>query len=558
LKQFSDYGISIPAGSHGEIKALCPQCSGQRKKSGVKVLNVNVDEGVWHCWHCDWSGSLKQGIWKPAQIRITYKRPAIVEHKIKPAWREWLNKRGISDTVIAENCISTQRIYMPQIEGEADTICFPFYRNGEIINAKYRDLDKNFRMSAGSERILYGLDHIDDKALIWVEGEMDKLSVYQAGFRSCVSVPDGAPAVSAKNYSSKFDYLESAQDRLNKVERHIIAVDADEPGQKLKNELVRRLGIGKAYIATWPEGCKDANDTLREYGADAVAQAIQMAKPAPVEGVFYVQDILDEMVELYDNGEVGGLPLGWDNMRELFSIRLGDFTVFTGIPSHGKSEFLDMVIIQMARLHGLRFALCSPENQPIKLHLKKLAEKWAGKPFFKDFACNYRMSQIEMLRACDELQEHISFIMPEEPTIDCILERAKIEVFRRGINGLIIDPWNELEHSRPTAMSETEYIGECLRKMRKFAREHNIHLFIVAHPTKMRKNEAGQYDIPTPYDISGSANWRNKADNCIAIYRNADSVDVYVQKVRVKEVGRVGKARFTYDIPTGRYFEVNQ
>jgi twinkle protein len=556
MKSFGDYGITIPLGATGEIKTTCPQCSSQRKKKNYPCLNVNVTDGVWHCWHCDWSGSLKQGIWKPAQIKIEYRRPAIIEHKIKPAWREWLNKRGIGDTVIAENCISTQRVYMPQIEGEVDAICYPFYKNGEIINAKYRDLNKNFRMAAGAERILYGYDHIDDQALIWVEGEMDKLSVYQAGFRSCVSVPDGAPAVTAKNYSSKFDYLEAAQERLEKVQRHIIAVDADEPGQKLKGELIRRLGIGKAYIVTWPEGCKDANEVLCKYGEDAVAQAIQMAKPAPVEGVFYVQDIADEIEELYDSGEVGGHDLGWLNMRELFSVRLGDFSVFTGIPSHGKSEFLDAVIIQMAKLHGLRFALCSPENQPIRLHLKKLVEKWTGRPFYKDFAGNYRIEREYMRQACNELNEYISFIMPESPTIDCILERARIEVFRRGINGLIIDPWNELEHSRPPALSETEYIGECLRKMRKFARDHNIHLFIVAHPTKMRKNDSGQYDIPTPYDIAGSANWRNKADNCLCIYRNADSVDVYTQKVRVKEVGRVGKATFTYDIPTGRYFEV--
>lgn len=559
MKTFADYGIVIPAGASGEIKIPCPQCSAGRKKQNYPCLNVNVDTKVWHCWHCEWAGGLKEGIFTPANFKIIYSKPEKPkESKLSGEWLHWLAKRGISKETAEQNNLFSTSVYMPQISAESDAIVWPYLQNGEPINCKYRDKDKNFRMYAGAERILYGIDHIENDCLIWVEGEMDKLSLFEAGFKSCVSVPDGAPAPTTKNYSSKFAYLESAQTRLDKVKKHIIAVDADEPGQCLKAELIRRLGVEKCFVVAWPGGFKDANDVLMKEGRDFLSECIRSAKPAPVEGVFTVNDVFDDVIELYTNGEVGGLKAGWENLDPLYSVRDGDFTVVTGIPSHGKSEWLDALLVKLAKQHGRRFAVCSPENQPLKLHVKKLAEKWQGRPFFESFGD--RMNMQELIEACSGLNEHFIFILPEEPTLDCILNRARIEVFRKGINGLIIDPWNELEHSRPPGQSEVEYISDSLRKMRKFARNNGLHLWIVAHPTKLQKkrdekgNMMDEYVVPTPYDIAGAAHWRNKADNCITVYRNTESVDVHIQKVRVKEVGQIGMAKFKYKVSTGEYF----
>ena len=561
MKQFSDYGIEV-AGTTGEVKALCPQCSAKRRKTGVKCLNVNLEKGVWHCWHCDWSGGLSTGVLQQvAQVRRkVYSKPKPAPASVELFWRQWLNKRNIGDNTIDENRLSSCMVYMPQVEKEVSVICFNYYRDGEIVNCKYRDKDKNFRMYAGAERVLYGLNDVQEESLVWVEGEMDKLSVYEAGFVSCVSVPDGAPSVETKNYSSKFEYLESAEAIISGVKKHIIAVDGDKPGEKLKEELIRRLGAEKCRVVRWPEGCKDANEVLTKHGRETLKDLIETAKAAPVEGVFYVDDIEADLLNCYENGEVGGLKAGWNQRFDsLYSVRPGDFTVVTGIPGHGKSEFIDALLINLIKRHHQRYAVCSPENQPLYLHLKKFIEKWTGLPFFEKFGD--RMGKHEVLSACGGLQHHISFILPEQPTLDCILNRASIEVYRRGINGLVIDPWNELEHARPAKMSESEYIGDALRRCRQFARQKNIHLWVIAHPTKLQElrdkngEPTGQYKVPTPYDICGSANWRNKADNCIAVYRKEESVDVHIQKIRVKEVGRVGVATFGYSITTGKYSE---
>lgn len=558
MKQFIDYGITIKPGATGEVKTVCPQCSHNRKKSGYPCLNVNIDKGVWHCWHCEWSGTLTGGVWKqPTKAKPVYSRPTIKTSKISPAWVAWLKKRGIGDQTIADNKIISTSVYMPQVEKEVDAICFPFFKGGETINCKYRDRDKNFRLASGAERILFGLDHIEDDCLIWVEGEIDKLSLYEAGFKSCVSVPDGAPSPDTKNYGSKFDYLSSAGERLLSVKKHIIAVDNDKPGKFLQDELVRRLGIENCFLAHWPEGCKDANEALVSHGRESVRRSIEAARPVPLDGYFSIYDSFDAVVNLYENGSVGGLDTNWNNLNEIYTVRTGDFTVVTGIPSHGKSEWLDALLIQLAKKHGFKAAICSPENQPREMHIKKLAEKWAGHPFFEMY--NDRLTMEELVQTMGELEQFIHLILPETPTIDCILNIARAAVLRDGINGLIIDPWNELEHSRPASMTETEYISDSLRKMRQFARNNNIHLWVVAHPTKMmKKHGSQQYEVPTPYDIAGSANWRNKADNCITVYRNSDSVDVHIQKVRVKEVGRIGTASFKYKLSTGEYLPIGE
>jgi putative DNA primase/helicase len=56
-----DYGIEVPPGASGEIKTTCPQCSHTRRKKRDRCLSVNVDSGVWFCWHCGWRGGLKEG-----------------------------------------------------------------------------------------------------------------------------------------------------------------------------------------------------------------------------------------------------------------------------------------------------------------------------------------------------------------------------------------------------------------------------------------------------------------------------------------------------------------
>lgn len=555
---FAAEGIDV-ARAHGgpEVKAICPKCSHTRKKATQKCLNVNLDTGVWHCWHCEWTGKASDG--RAPAPRVTQDRPkAYVRPKVDAAALTgsalaWFEGRGITPAVLQRNRVTTARIWMPQVEGEVTAIAFPYLRGGEVINCKYRDKDKNFRMATGAERILYGLDDLAATTVI-VEGEMDKLAVEVAGIAACVSVPDGAPAPNTKNIESKFDFLND--ERLQAVERWVIAVDNDAPGQFLQQELVRRFGPEKCLIASWPDGCKDANDVLVNHGPITLRERIEAAEPVPIVGVFGADDFADDFFRMYDEGVPRGLSTGWECVDKNWRVQPGQLLVVTGIPGHGKSEWVDALCSNLAQDHGWHTAVYSPENYPVRLHMMKLAEKYIGKPY--NPGPHERMTKAEAAQAKDWIARSFTWIMPEKPSLDEIMDRARALVFRRGIRCLVIDPWNEVEHARPAGMTEAEYVSESLMRLRRFARKHELLVIVVAHPKLLEKRADGKYPVPTPYDISGGAMWRNKADNCIAVYADPTdehgAIEIHVQKVKFKLFGQVGMVPMRWDRVSGRYY----
>ena len=563
-KTFHDFGIEVRA-SAGEADTTCPQCSSQRKNKRARCLSVNVDKGTWLCHHCGWSGGLQTGQrqleapWR----KPTWRSPPPLKAKPSNAAFDWLAERGISREVAERNGVCATTVWMPQVEDNVGAVAFPYYRGDQLVNVKYRDRQKNFRMEAGAERILYGLNDIDPAQCVIVEGEMDKLSLEMAGFRSVVSVPDGAPSETAKDYGSKFAFLEADADRIGAVREWIIAVDADGPGRRLEDELARRLGREKCRRVRWSADCKDANDVLRSYGAGVLRECIEAAEAFPISGVFEAEDFGDRIRSLFVNGWEKGVATGWEELDEHYTVRPGEFTVVTGIPNSGKSNWLDALLVNLAIQHGWHFSVFSPENQPVEDHMARIIEKWARQPFTD--GPTERMSREQLDKGIQWAGQHFSWILPDDDaewTIDAVLERAKALCFRRGSRGLVIDPWNELEHALPAGESETTYISGALKKIRQFARRHGIHVWVVAHPAKLyRERDTGNYPVPTLYDISGSAHWRNKADNGLCVWRdfaNRDTpVEVHVQKVRFRQVGKIGMARLRYEPATATYRDVS-
>jgi twinkle protein len=481
----------------------------------------------------------------------------------------WFAQRGISEATVRRNKIGSARAWIPGVNAELPCIAFPYFRNGEVVNIKYRALaSKSFAQVKGAEKILYGLDDIADaKTVVIVEGEPDKLALEEAGYRNVVSVPDGAPRAVKEGapdpLDRKFEYLGNCAHRLEPIERFILAVDSDVPGRALEEELARRLGKDRCWRVRWPDGndavCKDANEVLKLHGPQAVRESVENAEPYPIAGLHNVMDYEDETLELYRNGRKRGHSTGWLSLDDYYTVRPGELTVVTGIPNSGKSEFIDALVVNLARRYGWRFAVCSFENPPPE-HIAKLTEKYLGLPFWE--GPQLRMSEAELREAIEWVDDQFYLIRADDdaPTIEWILERARVAAMRYGIRGLVIDPYNEIEHRRPSNMTETEYVSQLLGKVKRVAQAHGVHVWFVAHPAKMPR-ESGSIPPPTLYDISGSANWANKADNGLVVHRDPTKdpnlTELYIRKIRFKQVGQIGAVQFRYDRPTGCYFEMS-
>ena len=279
-----------------------------------------------------------------------------------------------------------------------------------------------------------------------------------------------------------------------------------------------------------------------------------------LDGIFRVSDLMGELQKIRLHGLDTGSPTGWGNLNELYKVKKGMMTIVTGMPTCGKSEFIDALMVNLAQSENWKFAIFSPENYPISLHVIKLMEKFIGKQFKDERYPALAMTETQIANGIEFVSDKFTWMYPdytEKINLDLILEKTEIIMKQSGVDGLVIDPWNELEHDR-NGKSETDYISECLTKLRRFTRKHNIKTWLVAHPQKMTKNKEGKYDVPNPYDISGSAHWRNKADFCLCAHRDnmtIDEVDIYVQKVKFKHLGKPGKAHFRYEWYSGRFEE---
>lgn len=257
----------------------------------------------------------------------------------------------------------------------------------------------------------------------------------------------------------------------------------------------------------------------------------------------------------------GGLPrgslTGWRGLDELYTVGLGQWTVVTGTPGSGKSEWVDALAINLCEQEKWRFAVYSPENYPTETHLVKLIEKRMRKPFGE--GVNQRMTEAEYSAGAFWVMDRFMWLSPDMKTPDELIATALSYNYDGTKFGIVLDPWNTLEHQRG-GMNETDYVSFILTEATKLCRAANAHLWLVVHPAKIQRNKDGTRPVPTPYDISGSAHWYNKADNIITVHRDqveqGQEVEIHVQKVRFKHCGHTGLATLRYDKVTGRYFEM--
>lgn len=469
-------------------------------------------------------------------------------------------ERGLDGELVAKLGLWTEPA--PSAGGK-DALAIPFWRGEEIVNVKYRtglvpggDKGRVWQMKGGiqcfwNENVLRD-DTLRDAPLIITEGEFDAMAAIQSGLLRTVSVPAGAPdqSVPLEHEGPKYDFLKQVKDLLGveKVKEIILAVDGDEKGSYLLHDLALRLGKFRCKFVVFPwankqktHRLKDLNDVLLAYGTEGVRKVIDRAQWMRVDGIYRMSELPPPPPTQSFHCGIDGLDL---------RVRLGDFWVATGIPSHGKTSFVNDLCCRLVSQNKLGVAFASFEQSPQRDHRRNL-RTWYNRKLVM------HQNEWELEEADKWIDKQFSFIVPGDDadvTLDWVLDRCEAAVIQHGVRVVVIDPWNEMDHARAHGESLTEYTGRAIKAFKRFAAKFGVLLIVVAHPAKMQRDKDGQYSIPSLYDISDSAHWYNKADAGLVIHRVDTHSIIRVAKSRYHdEIGPPGEVRTTFTPDDRRY-----
>lgn len=613
-RKFENFGINIGTATHGKLRTQCPFCSGSRTHHpGEKCLSVDIDHGLYHCFHCGESGYVPTG--EETEQREQQRKRREEKLRQRPSKGSYHRPQSFPSEFLIGNCAvqptaqpliryltETRRLdigvlrkyqitlpyasYEKSQDGSSSTskdaskreyeqvrsIGFNFFDRGEYINVKCRTIDKRFTFLSKGELIPWNIDAVIGKPVCYItEGELDALTLIQCGYLETISVPNGAQ----KNLSFLDRFVETHfEDKV----RIVLALDNDEKGLMLRDELIRRLDADRCQLVEWPEGCKDANDVLVLHGADKVRECMEAAHDIPLVGIQTAGDVSDQLLSLFEHGMKRGAAIGMNGFDDLMTFETGRYMVVSGRPGDGKSEFIDELCLRLCLLHDWKIAYFSPENVPIIYHLRKLCEKLTRYPFQP----SPQMTR-QLCDACIRwLSENVCHILPgfgedgivefsekelrgdevkgfngnSANTLDNILSIAHRAVSRRGVRILVIDPLNRIDAEAEYAQHELAWYAHVNNTLSCFARRHKCLVILVAHPRKVnRANLDGKKRRVEMNDINGSADFGNKADYCLIIDRDDDLqlVTAYVDKVKFKHLGNRGECFLHYDKVSGRY-----
>ncbi len=560
------------AGEDGEVYIQCPICTPHRKREHQKerklAINVLQDPHRWRCNHCGEGGYVKTD----DQIKRQEIKPLPDKYETKdptPTFYDYIERtRGIKKETVkklkigaGKQAVRQSKHPDPDMKGKilnTNVIYFRYILNGELINIKFRDKRKNFKLVSGADKIFYNMDSIQNYDwCVITEGEFDTAAYTQAGIEPVVSVPNGVNiSVEEKELYEKtksvkifnhlnLDYLDRTIDRFKNMKVIYIATDDDPAGIKLREELGRRLGKERCrfikfsdYTDNNDKPINDPNQLLIEKGEKVLARTLDQSYEFPIEGVIRVSDYIDTMNNIYEFGYERGFSTGYKSLDPHFNWMKGWTIALNGYPSEGKTTFALNLIAISTVLYDMKWGIYSPENYPINNIVDSMVEIFLDGTLNKDLP-GKRIERSEMNYVMREhMNNHIYFIDNEDGYTPDDLRNVKKDLIKRyGINAFFTDPWSALTHPMGNNKREDLYLQQQLNAETRLSKAYNLINLISHHPPTPRVG-FDKLDVPSPFQMIGGQIWFNKvyAILCIHKINREDSSDtktgIHIQKIK--------------------------
>lgn len=473
---------------------------------------------------------------------------------------KWLEERGLDAEKASEEGVRSEGPY----------IAFPYVKNGRELYSKMRNLADKRRTfcepSGVPQLVLWGEDALSEKTpsddtLIIVEGEPDRLAALQAGYQFVVSVPSGAANTIEGNRSKAVrclaidgDEEKGLKPSIAAFARVIVATDGDNDGNMLRDAICELIGREFCWVVTYPDGCKDANDILRVrtqanveaevavhnaahpdkpmtavYGAEAVRAMIEGAQPVVSDGFVAFTDV-DRMPR------TGVMEIGIECLTPYLKLGTPEFLVIGGEANSGKSTVVQSILFNLLWTNPtLKASIFHGEGA-------KDIPVTRARRFFGYAMHQRRGGSAEQKAARDAfMDERLAFVSPPAdalPTFEWLLGAMERQALYRGRNVFVIDPWNEIILQAPKGVNKTDWIAECIIKMKRLADRLKLIMIVAHHVTKARD----QYGPPDKYSLADSAHWANKSDHVLMVWKPKGTTNKTLLIVdKSKDYERLGK-----------------
>lgn len=396
------------------------------------------------------------------------------------------------------------------------------------------------------------LDTRQRQTVVLCQTEEDLIAVLYADHPAALAAPNGSH-LGKRNQETHYDWMFDAQGLRKEflADKIILLTHANPAGRAMREELIVRLGVDVCYAVDMPSGCASAADIMAKYGAETLKQKIDTASP------LCVGDLVD-FAELPEGCPRPLYSTGWRSLEPHLMVTTPELMVVTGTPGSGKSNWTVNLVLNLARIHGMKGALIQFEDniERTRSDLMAYATAWKNTPNAD--------GELHMEDPRAWLAQHVMLVPPSEEEQDVrditwVRRIIREAAMRHGCKWVVFDPWNEIEHVWGQGSNEAAYLNAAVKELKRLARRYRILLIIVTHPDKTGGRHEG-IDEMSLYSISGGAVWKNKADHGVVIARevgeNGNTGNTWVKIDKSKDhvtMGMPGTVLLSFDVKTRMY-----